>query len=117
MSFGGIADDYDKFRPEPPAIALDWLLPPHCEIAVDLAAGTGLMTRALAARVSHVIAVEPDDRMRSVLAARSPEVEVLAGRGEEIPVPTASADALTVSSAWHWMDHQKAVPEIGRVLR
>jgi len=117
MSFGGIADDYDKFRPEPPAIALDWLLPAHCEVAVDLGAGTGLMTRALAARASHVIAVEPDDRMRSVLAARSPQVEVLAGRGEDIPLPTASADALIVSSAWHWMDHERAVPEIGRVLR
>src|SRR5215469_10112252 len=117
MSFGGIADDYDKFRPEPPAIALDWLLPAQCEVAVDLGAGTGLMTRALAARANHVTAVEPDDRMRSVLAARSPEVEVVAGRGEDIPLPTASADALIVSSAWHWMDHERAVPEIGRVLR
>jgi len=65
----------------------------------------------------HVIAVEPDSRMRAVLAARSPGVEVLAGRGEAIPLPDASADAVLVSSAWHWLDPDLAVPEIARVLR
>ena len=68
-SFGQVADDYDRLRPGPPDEALDWLVPPNCEFAVDLAAGTGLFTRALRARVTQVIAVEPDDRMRAVLAA------------------------------------------------
>ena len=39
------------------------------------------------------------------------------GRGESIPLPDASADAVFVSSAWHWMDGERATPEIGRVLR
>jgi SAM-dependent methyltransferase len=116
-SFGAIADDYDRLRPEPPEDAVEWLLPGHCEVAVDLAAGTGLLTRALARRVPQVVAVEPDARMRAVLAARSPGVAVLAGVGEAIPVPDASADGVFVSSAWHWMDPERAVPEIGRVLR
>ncbi|HEY5017660.1 MAG TPA: rRNA adenine N-6-methyltransferase family protein, partial [Streptosporangiaceae bacterium] len=72
MSFGAIADDYDRLRPGPPAAALDWLLPEHCEVAVDVGAGTGLLTRALAGRVPRVVAVEPDQRMRAVLQARSP---------------------------------------------
>ena len=55
--------------------------------------------------------------MRSVLASRSPAAELLAGRGEAIPLLDASADAVVVSSAWHWMDADLAVPEIGRVLR
>lgn len=42
---------------------------------------------------------------------------MLAGRGEAIPLPDASADAVIVSSAWHWMDPDLAVPEIARVLR
>jgi SAM-dependent methyltransferase len=116
-SFGQVADDYDRLRPGPPGEALDWLVPPHCEVAVDLAAGTGLFTRALQARVAQVIAVEPDDRMRAVLAARSPGVQAVAGRGEVIPVPGASADGVFVSAAWHWLDPGQAVPEIARVLR
>jgi len=112
-----VADDYDRLRPGPPADALDWLMPAGCEIAVDLGAGTGLFSRALAGRVGQVIAVEPDDRMRAVLAARSPGVRAVAGRGEAIPLPDAAADAVFVSSAWHWLDHAVAVPEIARVLR
>jgi len=96
---------------------VDWLVPRNCEIAVDIAAGTGLFTRALQRRVEHVIAVEPDDRMRAVLAARSCGVRAVAGRGEAIPVPDASADGVFVSSAWHWLDPGQAVPEIARVLR
>jgi SAM-dependent methyltransferase len=116
-SFGSIAEDYDRLRPSPAPAALDWLVPDGCEVAVDLAAGTGLFTRPLAARVPRVIAVEPDPKMREVLAARSPGVEVLEGTGESIPLANASADALFISSAWHWLDSERAVPEIARVLR
>jgi SAM-dependent methyltransferase len=116
-SFGQIADDYDRLRPGPPEEALDWLVPQDCATAVDLAAGTGLFTRALRRRVTQVIAVEPDDRMRAVLAAKSPDVRAVAGRGEAIPLPDASADAVFVASAWHWLDPGLAVPEIARVLR
>jgi len=112
-----VADDYDRTRPAPPDEALDWLVPLNCEIAVDLGAGTGLFTRALQRKVRQVIAVEPDDRMRAVLAARSPGVRAVAGQGEAIPVPDASADGVFVSSAWHWLDPGAAVPEIARVLR
>lgn len=116
-SFGRVADDYDRLRPGPPDEALDWLVPDGFATAVELGAGTGLFTRALARRGGQVIAVEPDDRMRAVLAARSPGVRATAGRGEQIPVPDASADGVFVSSAWHWLDHDVAVPEIARVLR
>lgn len=116
-SFGRLADDYDRVRPGPPDEALDWLVPPDCAVAVDVAAGTGLFSRALRRRADEVVAVEPDDRMRSVLAARSPGVRAVAGRGEAIPVPDASADGVFVSSAWHWLDPDRAVPEIARVLR
>jgi SAM-dependent methyltransferase len=117
MSFGSIAEDYDGLRPQAPQQAVDWLVPPGCAVAVDVGAGTGLFTRTLVGRAAQVIAVEPDTRMRQVLTARSPGVRVVEGRGESIPLPDASADAVFVSSAWHWMDRDRAVPEIGRVLR
>jgi SAM-dependent methyltransferase len=116
-SFGRVAAEYDRLRPPPARDAVDWLVPGRRQTLVDIGAGTGLLTRALAQRAEHVIAVEPDDRMRQVLHARSPEVEVLAGRGEAIPLPDASADGVFASSAWHWMDPEQAIPHIARVLR
>ena len=117
MSFGTIATDYDRLRPGPPEAAIDWLLPADCRVAVDVGAGTGLLSRALARKVPRVVAVEPDERMAAVLQDRSPGVEVVRGRGEAIPLPDASADGVFFSSAWHWMDPERAVPEIARVLR
>lgn len=96
---------------------MDWLAPPHCDVALDLGAGTGLFTRTLLDKAAQVVAVEPDARMRAVLTERSPGVRAVEGTGEAIPLPDAAVDAVFVSSAWHWMDPQRAVPEIGRVLR
>jgi SAM-dependent methyltransferase len=116
-SFGRVAESYDRVRPGPAPAAVDWLVPAGCRSAVDLAAGTGLFTRALLGRVTEITAVEPDGRMRAVLAERTAGVRVLDGRGEAIPVPDASADAVFVSTAWHWLDPALAVAEIARVLR
>ncbi len=64
MSFGAIADDYDRLRPAPPPEAVDWLLPRRRDVVVDLGAGTGLLSRAITPMAGRVIAVGPDDRMR-----------------------------------------------------
>src|SRR5580658_2607332 len=120
LSFGSVAGDYDRYRPPPPPQALDWVVPPGAQAVLDLAAGTGVVTRELvrrAAGTQRIIAVEPDERMRAVLAAGCPEAEVLAGRGEDIPLPDASVDAVVISAAWHWLDPERAVPEMARVLR
>jgi SAM-dependent methyltransferase len=117
MSFGLIAEDYNRLRPGSPDEAVDWLVPARCAVAVDLGAGTGLLTRKLMSRAGRVIAIEPDDRMSAVLRDRSPGVEVIKGTAEAIPLPDASADGVFVSSAWHWMDPDLAIPEICRVLR
>ncbi|OKI41644.1 hypothetical protein A6A29_37565 [Streptomyces sp. TSRI0281] len=117
MSFGEIADRYDRFRPGVPTAVLDWLLPNGCETVVDLAAGTGKLTRSLMDRVPNVVAVEPDLRMGGALARNCPRALLVTGTGERMPLPDGGADALLVSMAWHWMDPQRAMPEIARVLR
>jgi SAM-dependent methyltransferase len=117
MSFGTIAADYDRLRPPPAVDAVAWLVPERCQVAVDLGAGTGLLSRALARTVPRVVAVEPDPRMAAVLRARSPGVYVVQGNGEQIPVRGGSADGVFVSSAWHWMDPERAAAEVWRVLR
>jgi SAM-dependent methyltransferase len=117
QSFGEVAADYDRLRPEPPAEALDWLLPPGARDVVELGAGTGILTRLLIARGLRVQAIEPDARMREVLGRRAAGAEIVAGRAEELPAANASADTVIASSAWHWVDEEKAVPEVARVLR
>lgn len=117
LSFGEIADRYDRFRFRPPTAAVEWLLPDECRTVVDVAAGTGALTRGLVGRVPRVIAVEPDPRMREVLIRNCPGAQVLAGSGEQIPLPAAMADALMIATAWHWLDPPRAIPEIARVLR
>ncbi len=116
-SFGAAAREYDRYRIGPPPQALDWLLPAGCGCALDLGAGTGLLTRQLVGRVGEVIAVDPDPRMRRVLDGSCPQATSLAGTAEGIPLPDSRVDAVIVSAAWHWIDPDRALPEIARVLR
>lgn len=120
-SFGRIASDYDVVRPEyaPEAVdrAAEVLELGADARVVDLAAGSGTLTRALSERFRHVVAVEPDDEMRAVLARRSADFEVRVGTAERIPLPDASVDAVFVGDAFHWFDGPVAVAEIDRVLR
>jgi SAM-dependent methyltransferase len=116
-SFGAAAQDYDRYRVGPPPAIVAEVTPAQCETVLDLGAGTGALTRLLAGRFPAVYAVEPDQRMRDVLAESCPGAVALDGVAERIPLPDASVDAVLVSSAWHWMDPALAIPEIARVLR
>jgi SAM-dependent methyltransferase len=83
---------------------------------LDLAAGTGKLTRLLVPSGAEVVAVEPVPGMRDQLRAVLPDLEVLDGTAEDIPLGDASVDAVTVAQAIHWFDLDVAVPEILRVL-
>jgi len=115
-SFGVVASAYERFRPGPPAAAIAWMLPASARTVVDLGAGTGAMTKDLLGKVARVIAIEPDDRMREILAANLPGVTVLSGSGESMPLETSSVDAVLASSSWHWMNADLALQEAARVL-
>lgn len=115
-SFGAAAGVYERGRPPYPAAALDWLLPPGARRVLDLGAGTGKLTRQLAGRGLDVVAVEPSEGMRAELARVLPGQEVLAGTAEEIPLEDGSVDAVLAAQAWHWVDPDRAVPEVARVL-
>ena len=84
---------------------------------LDLAAGTGKLTRQLVPLGARVVAVEPIDAMRAELERAVPGVEALAGTAEAIPLAEQSVDAVTCAQAFHWFRPDQAVREIRRVLR
>jgi SAM-dependent methyltransferase len=119
--FAAAADAYERGRPDYPAVAIARIverfdLRPGRTV-LDLAAGTGKLTRLLAPSGATVIAVEPVPEMRGELERRVPGVTALAGRAEQIPLDDGAVDAVTVGQAFHWFDADAALREIHRVLR
>jgi SAM-dependent methyltransferase len=114
-SFGSVARDYDRYRPGYPSEGIEWVLGSHRLRVLDLAAGTGRLTRSLVELGHDVVAVEPDEQMIDVLRD-AVDVEVHAGTAENIPLSDASVDAVMVGQAFHWFDAPKALAEISRVL-
>lgn len=116
-SFGAAAQAYERGRPPYPPDAVAWLVPENARDVVDLGAGTGKLTRALRAPGREVVAVEPSDGMRAQFSVVLPDIRVLAGTGESMPLPDAGVDVVVCGQAWHWVDTARAVPEVARVLR
>ena len=119
--FAEAAEDYERGRPGYPPAAVEHL----CEVlgigpgraVLDLAAGTGKLTRLLVPAGAEVVAVEPVEGMRAALARALPGVTALAGTAEDLPLPDAAFDAVVAGSAFHWFRGDEALAEIHRVLR
>jgi ubiquinone/menaquinone biosynthesis C-methylase UbiE len=119
--FDAVAGEYARTRPGYPDDALEWVagragLEAGSDV-LDLAAGTGKLTTSLVARDYRVVAVEPLPGMRSQLEQALPDVVVLEGTAERIPLADASFDAVVVGQAFHWFEPYAALDEIARVLR
>jgi SAM-dependent methyltransferase len=84
---------------------------------LDLAAGTGKLTRALTGAGADVVAVEPVAEMRTALTESLSSVRALPGTAEAIPLEDGSVDAVAVGQAFHWFRGDEALAEIHRVLR
>jgi SAM-dependent methyltransferase len=115
LTFGAHAEEYDLARPEWPAEVARWFVPEDAKLVVELGAGTGKLTRAVAELGVRVVAVEPDPRMLAVL--REDGLDGKSGSAEEIPFADGEADAVVAGSCIHWFDLERALPEIHRVLR
>jgi SAM-dependent methyltransferase len=118
--FASAVDAYERGRPSYPPVAIanlarEFGLTPTSTV-LDLAAGTGKLTRLLVGPVGTVIAVEPSEPMRAELQARLPAVDARAGTAEAIPAADGSVDAVFVGEAFHWFRTAEALREIARVL-
>jgi SAM-dependent methyltransferase len=113
-SFGAAAADYERGRPGWPERVADAADLQASAQVLDLAAGTGKLTRLLTRRFARVVAVEPDGALRAFI---SPSAQALEGTAEAIPLPDASVDGVFCAEAFHWFDAPRAVAEIARVLR
>lgn len=111
---------YEAYRPSYPPAAIAFIREEAAlderSTVVDLGAGTGLMSRLLLP-ARRLIAVEPVVEMRDALRTRVPEAEVIAGTANDIPLPSATADAVVTAQAFHWFANYAAVREIARVLK
>lgn len=114
MSFGSAAEDYAQLPPRLAGRGGAVAIGRSAGLVVDLAAGTGNLARRLLRRVDRAVAVDIDPRMLAALGNQLPGVARVATRGEELPFGSAGAGAVVISSAWHWLDPQRAWPEIGK---
>jgi SAM-dependent methyltransferase len=114
LRYDAVAEDYELGRAAWPADVVEGV---EGVVVLDLAAGTGKLTRLLVDRFPRVIAVEPLAGMRAVLERVVPAAESLAGSAEAIPLADASVDAAFVAEAFHWFDPEAATAELARVLR
>ena len=119
----GFAAQYDEFRPRPPAELLDTLLQiaavERPRLVVDLGTGTGLSARAWAQRAERVVGIEPNIAMleRARSATDAPNVEYVLAFADATDLPDGTADVVTCSQAFHWMEPEPVLAEAARILR
>ncbi len=117
LSFGAVADAYDRGRPGYPTEAARWLAGEAPLRVVELGAGTGRLTEELVRLGHEVLATDPLDEMLAHLHRRLPDVPTARAAAERIPLPNRTVDVAVSAQAFHWFDLDRALPEIARVLQ
>lgn len=116
-AFDRAAGVYATSRPSYPPESAAWLAGTTAQRVLDLGAGTGAFTAVLAGLGHEVVAADPSRAMLHELGTAAPSAVRAQSGGEQLPFSDGCFDVVTVAGAFHWMDHELAVPELARVLR
>jgi SAM-dependent methyltransferase len=124
-SFDAFAGEYDRYRPGYPEELFETiqarLALPERPRVVDLGAGTGRASLAMAALGWRVTAVEPGKPMLDQLRAHATNdgllVSTVQATAEATGLDPASADLATAAQSFHWFDHEAALTEMARIVR
>jgi len=114
-SFGATADAYDRYRPRYPQALLTELVADAGVRALDVGAGTGIAATQLAEAGADVLAVEPDERMSRVAAAKGVRVEQ--ATFEEWQPADRKFDLVVFAQSFHWVEPQLALQKVATILR
>jgi SAM-dependent methyltransferase len=118
--FGRISAAYDAARRDFPSATVAYVvrhLAGDSPLVLDLACGTGISTRQLAAAGIDVIGCDVDPVMVRYAIGRAGGRGYAIGRAEAIPFGDGAFDAVACFRAYHWFDPARAVPEMMRVLK
>ncbi|MEK4510713.1 class I SAM-dependent methyltransferase [Paenibacillus sp. FSL K6-2524] len=124
--FTGYANLYDKYRPEAPLQVVNLLtqyVGHKPTLVLDLGCGTGLSTIIWKEHADQVVGIEPNEDMRNKaleklqLLGGTPSITFVAGYSDQTPAKSASADIVTCSQSFHWMEPESTLKEINRILK
>lgn len=116
--------DYVKYRPTYPREVVAFLhatcgLAPDARVA-DVGAGTGISARLFLDAGHAVVAVEPNQAMRSAADAwleNYRDYTSVSGTAEATTLDDASVDLVIAAQAFHWFDPSTTRREFARILK
>lgn len=114
-SFLAVGEDYEATRPQYPVRAIEWAIGQGKRQILDLGCGPGKLTAQLVHLGHGVVGVDPSEAMLRAMKAK--KLLAVCGLAEEIPFNSGTVDVVTAAQAFHWFDHDRAIPEMRRVLR
>lgn len=128
--FSGYKDLYDSHRPGAPREVIRILtgyLQRKPRLVLDVGCGTGLSTFAWKNDADTIVGIEPNDDMRSKAEeklrslqagdAAAGSIRFVSGYSNKLEFPDDSADLITCSQSFHWMEPVSTLAEAARVLR
>jgi ubiquinone/menaquinone biosynthesis C-methylase UbiE len=118
--FNGFAELYDSTRPTAPSMTAEIIMrhlnqKPSC--VVDLGCGTGLSTAIWHDFTDKIIGIEPNDGMREIAKEHYPDINFINAYSHETGLHDESADIITCSQSFHWMEPTSTLCEVNRLLQ
>jgi ubiquinone/menaquinone biosynthesis C-methylase UbiE len=118
--FSGFAGLYSATRPQPPKeareVVLQYLRKSKSELTVDLGSGTGLSTAIWGDHSARAVGIEPTPDMIRQARTDYPDLEFIEASSYQTTLPSGSADVVTCSQSFHWMEPVSTIEEVDRLL-